>query len=155
MTSFFDKIENFLIKNSKDETDTQNCNEIVESSLLCILILFIPASTCSTERSFSALWRIKSYLRSTLRAYKLNHVAVLQVHRDYLDQNQCREIVKRVDFKKSSQSSYLSYWKNFVVAFLDMTRIPVKSEWFFENWKMGSILCATLDTWLRNLALGP
>ena len=140
-TSFFDKFENFLIKNANDaDTDTQNCQDIVDFykdgldtqrllvqrdmlldvikeksptnekpsstaevvqflrenasarklltqiSELCRIILTVPATTCTAERSFSALRRIKTYLRSTLIAQRLNNVAVLHTHNDYLSQ---------------------------------------------------------------------
>ena len=35
------------------------------------IILTIPASTVTLERSFSCLWRVKTYLRSTMRAERL------------------------------------------------------------------------------------
>lgn len=46
------------------------------------IILTIPVSTCSCERSFSALRRLKTYLRSTMLAERLNHFAIMNVHRD-------------------------------------------------------------------------
>ena len=49
------------------------------------LILTIPVTTCTAERSFSGLRRLKTYLRSTMSQSRLNHVAVLNVHRELLD----------------------------------------------------------------------
>ena len=51
------------------------------------LILTIPVTTCTSERSssFSGLRRLKTYLRSTMSQSRLNHVAVLNVHRELLD----------------------------------------------------------------------
>lgn len=45
-------------------------------------VLTVPTSTCTAERSFSSLRRIKSYLRSTMTARRLNSVAILHIHRD-------------------------------------------------------------------------
>ncbi|XP_041372600.1 uncharacterized protein LOC121385875 [Gigantopelta aegis] len=48
------------------------------------LLLVSPASSCEAERSFSALRRIKTWLRSTMTQKRLNHVMVCHVHRDRL-----------------------------------------------------------------------
>lgn len=50
------------------------------------LILTIPVTTCTAERSFSSLRRLKTYLRSTMTQIRLNHVALLNCHRDYAAQ---------------------------------------------------------------------
>lgn len=49
------------------------------------LMLLCPATSCSAERSFSALRRLKTWLRSTMTQPRLNAVAVCQVHQDILD----------------------------------------------------------------------
>ena len=56
------------------------------------LCLTSPASSCSAERSFSALRPLKTWLRSTMTQKRLNHVMVCHVHRDVLMQLNCREI---------------------------------------------------------------
>ena len=45
------------------------------------LVLTIVLSTASCERSFSALKRIKTYLRSTMTEQCLNNVALLSIER--------------------------------------------------------------------------
>ena len=45
------------------------------------LILIMPASNATSERSFSALRRVKSYLRSTMGQQRLNNLMVLHVMR--------------------------------------------------------------------------
>lgn len=42
----------------------------------------LPVTTCNSERSFSSLRRIKTYLRSTMGVDRLNGLAVLNIHRD-------------------------------------------------------------------------
>ena len=49
------------------------------------LLLVLPATNASSERSFSALRRIKSYLRSTMGQERLNHLMTLHVHNDSID----------------------------------------------------------------------
>ena len=49
------------------------------------LILVMPATNAARERSFSALRRIKTYLRSTMKQECLNSLMVLHVHKDLID----------------------------------------------------------------------
>jgi len=44
--------------------------------LLIELLLVVPASSATAERSFSALRRLKTYLRATMWHERLNHVAL-------------------------------------------------------------------------------
>lgn len=46
--------------------------------LLCLL----PVTTCTSERSFSSLRRLKTYLRSTVSEDRLNGLAMLSIHRN-------------------------------------------------------------------------
>ena len=41
----------------------------------------MPATNATSERSFSALHRVKTYLRTTMTPARLNHLMVLHVHR--------------------------------------------------------------------------
>jgi len=41
----------------------------------------LPVTTCSSERSFSTLRRLKTYLRSTMSSQRLNGLALLNIHR--------------------------------------------------------------------------
>jgi Domain of unknown function (DUF4371)/hAT family C-terminal dimerisation region len=56
-----------------------------EVSKLLRLFLVIPATSATAERSFSAMRRLKTYLRSTMTAERLNSVMLLHVHKDKLD----------------------------------------------------------------------
>ena len=49
------------------------------------LILVMPATNATSERSFSALRRVKSYLRSTMTQQRLNNLMVLHVHKERTD----------------------------------------------------------------------
>ncbi len=50
----------------------------VRMMLTCIMVL--PVTSCEAERSFSALCRIKTYLRSTMKQDRLSGLALLNVH---------------------------------------------------------------------------
>jgi len=52
-----------------------------EVNKLLRLILTMPVSNATAERSFSALRRLKTYTRSTICASRLSHTAVLHVHK--------------------------------------------------------------------------
>ena len=49
------------------------------------LIIVLSATNAVSERSFSALKRVKTYLRSTTSANRLNHLMMLHVHKDNTD----------------------------------------------------------------------
>ncbi|KAJ8875224.1 hypothetical protein PR048_023119 [Dryococelus australis] len=51
-----------------------------ELKKLIMLILTIPASTASSERSFSDLRCLKTYLRANVSQERLNHLLVAQIH---------------------------------------------------------------------------
>ena len=49
------------------------------------LLLVMPATNAASERSFSAVRRIKEYLRSTMSQQRLNHLMLLHVHKSRTD----------------------------------------------------------------------
>ena len=49
------------------------------------LILVMPATNASSERSFSALRRVKSYLRTAMGQQRLNYLMLLHVHKERTD----------------------------------------------------------------------
>ena len=65
------------------------------------LLLVVPASSAEAERSFSALRRLKTWLRSSMSQTRLNSVAVCHVHRERmynLDKKKlCQELVQVTD----------------------------------------------------------
>ena len=54
----------------------------------------IPVTTASAERSFSALKRIKTYLRNSMTQQRLNHCMLLHVHVKQTDQLDLIDIAK-------------------------------------------------------------
>ena len=49
------------------------------------LLLVVPATSCTAECSFSALRRLKTWLRSTMTQSRLNAIALCHVHQEVLD----------------------------------------------------------------------
>ena len=56
-----------------------------EVSTLVKLILVLPATNAVSERSFSSLRRIKTFLRTTMSQARLNHLMTLNVHKELTD----------------------------------------------------------------------
>ena len=46
----------------------------------------MPATNAVSERSFSAMRRLKTYLHSSMRQSRLNHVMLLNINREKVDQ---------------------------------------------------------------------
>ncbi|ESO00286.1 hypothetical protein HELRODRAFT_83212, partial [Helobdella robusta] len=61
------------------------------------IFLTIPVTTCSSERSFSVLRRLKTYLRSTISQLRLNHLAILYC---YKERAQNLSIIQRIYFSE-------------------------------------------------------
>ena len=59
---------------------------IPELSKAVKIYTVIPATSCSAERSFSALRRLKTYLRSTMIQHRLSDLALLTVERKYVNE---------------------------------------------------------------------
>ena len=45
------------------------------------ILLTIPATTSTSERTFTAMRRLKNYLRSTMTQQRLNHTLLLHAHK--------------------------------------------------------------------------
>ena len=49
------------------------------------ILSVIPATSCSAERSFSSLRRLKNHLRSTMGQERLSNLALLHIEREYVN----------------------------------------------------------------------
>lgn len=86
-TMFFDSAG---VKNFKSLSDIvtifrrkPHLKELLTEFLKLIkLIMTIPCTSCTAERSFSSLRRLKTYLRNTMTQRRLNDITVLNCHRD-------------------------------------------------------------------------
>ena len=57
-----------------------------EVAIVLKLILVMPATNAVSEKSFSALWRLKTWLRSTMSQSRLSWCMVLNVHKEKTDE---------------------------------------------------------------------
>lgn len=74
-----------VITYAKTLTEAQK-DLMSEVCLLLKLILVMPATNAVSERSFSALRRIKTFLRTTMTQCRLNNLMVLNIHKDHCEQ---------------------------------------------------------------------
>ncbi len=74
------------------------------------LLLVVPVSSAESERSFSSLRRLKTWLRSTMTQTRLNSVAVCHVHKDKLDRVNRKKIAEQfVSCKEGRKSTFGSF----------------------------------------------
>lgn len=82
------KSEEFLSTNPYDLVKKIKMNDLIsafqEVFKLGQLILTIPSTTASVERSFSALKRIKSYQRSTQGQERLSSLSLISIEKELL-----------------------------------------------------------------------
>ena len=69
------------------QENQQLLSEVVK---LLVLVLVAPATNATSERCFSALRIVKTYLRSTMGQARLNHLLILHAHKEACD-NLCLE----------------------------------------------------------------
>ena len=74
----------FIVKTISELSTAQRVC-ISQVTVLARLLLVMPATNTSSERLFSALRRVKTYLRSTMTQLRLNKLMVLHVHKDKTD----------------------------------------------------------------------
>jgi hypothetical protein len=80
--------------------------EILGEIVKCIKLLqVVPITTATAERSFSALKRLKSYLRTTMGQKRLNHLIVLHAHREVLDELDIRPVINDFIFRNPVRRS--------------------------------------------------
>ena len=74
-----------LISFVRDNLDLKLNDMIPQMLKLLKIFLTVPVSNCTCERCFSALRRLKTYLRATLVAQRLNNLSVLYIHNIEID----------------------------------------------------------------------
>ena len=78
---------------------------------LAQLLLVMPATNAVSERSFSSLCRVKTYLRSTMTQTRLNSIMTLHVHNGLTDKLQTEignEFVRSSEHRLTLFGKFLS-----------------------------------------------
>ena len=68
----------------------------------------LPVNTAHCERSFSALKRIKSYLRTTVTEKRLTDIALLSIETDLSDSISLDDVVTEFEGKDKNRTIMLS-----------------------------------------------
>ena len=68
---------------SLDRADREFISQVIT---LVVLVLLAPATNAVSERSFSGLKRLKTYMRSTMSDDRLLYLMMLHIHRDKCDE---------------------------------------------------------------------
>lgn len=82
-----------------------------EVNKLLHLYLTVPMTSCTAERSFSALRRIKDYLRSTMTQARLNHLIVMHVHKERTDNLNIVDIAETFVSLNNRRSTFFGHFK--------------------------------------------
>ncbi|XP_058741287.1 uncharacterized protein LOC131613655 [Vicia villosa] len=70
------------------------------------ILLTIPVTVASTERSFSKLKLLKSYLRSTMLQERLNGLALLVIENDLLENIQYEDLIEEFASKNARRKTF-------------------------------------------------
>jgi hAT family C-terminal dimerisation region len=74
------------------------------------LMLICPVSSCTAERSFSALRRLKNWLRSTMGQQRLNAVAVCHIHKSVLDELDLKQLAAEFSQRSDIRRGIFGHW---------------------------------------------
>ncbi|XP_043240313.1 uncharacterized protein LOC122390924 [Amphibalanus amphitrite] len=96
------------ILRSMDRNAREMFPEVVK---LVRLLMTLPASSATAERSFSALRRLKTWLRSTMTQRRVNAAAVCHVHRQRLDRTDPSRVADIFASLNSSRQRVFGYGK--------------------------------------------
>ena len=84
--------------------------EYSEVEKLVRLLLVSSASSAEVERSFSALHRLKTWLRSTMTQLRLNSLAVWHVRQELLDLADVNALIEQFVSKNDRRVSMFGNW---------------------------------------------
>ena len=86
----------------------QSLNATTNSLVLAKFLLVMPATNVVSERSFSAMKQVKTYLRSDCR---LNHLMFIHVHKDRTDSLNMAEVANAFVEQNDSRHPIFSVFK--------------------------------------------
>ena len=79
-----------------------------ESAKALKILAVIPATSCSAERSFSSLRRLKTYLRNSMGQERLSSLALLHIEREYVNKVLKEDMTKMINVfgQRSGRNKY-------------------------------------------------
>ena len=82
-----------------------------EVSRLLRIFLTVPMASATAEKSFSALRRLKNYLRTTMSQKRLNHLILLHTHKDRTDLLEISDIACQFVSVNERRENYFGSWE--------------------------------------------
>ena len=96
------------IRSICDAMNAQNSFKSILSEVHKLLRLYytIPITSATSERTFSVLRRLLTYIRSTMTEKRLNNCLILHVHKDLTDNVNLTDIAKEFVFSNDDRKRY-------------------------------------------------
>lgn len=113
-TELFHELQ--FLKNLNLQTPTQMLNYIIKNNLThsvpnasvaLRILLTMPVSVASAERTFSKLKLIKNYLRSSMGQQRLDNLAIISIESDLLDNINMTELISEFSRKKARKATFI------------------------------------------------
>jgi hypothetical protein len=102
-------------------------------SIVYRILLTVPVTVASAERSFSKLKLLKNYLRSTMSQERLNGLAICSIEKMILESIELDTILKDFACKKCLQEHFLMTTRNVDLQVLQLELLDVLS-YFGESY---------------------
>ena len=83
-----------------------------EVSHLLQIALTIPVSTATTERTFSVLHCLKTFLHSSVTQPRFNHIMMLHIHKEQTDNLDLSNVLKDFLFGNATRMAFLEECKS-------------------------------------------
>ena len=94
----------FEVQRAKTEHEPIGAVELLDQTLCfpavkqaLLMYITLPATTCTVERSFSTLRRVKTWLRSTMTDNRLSALCMMSVHREKISKDKSQFIETVID----------------------------------------------------------
>ena len=78
---------------------------------LLTIYLTVPMTSATAEQTFSSLWRLKNYLRSTMTQKRLNNVVLMHTHKECTDKVNLLSITKKFVTSNERRANYFGHYQ--------------------------------------------
>lgn len=84
---------------------------LTEIHKLLLIYLTIPVTTATAERSFSALKRVKTYLRNSMTQQRLNHAMLMHIHHQKTDELNLSKIAQEFIERNERRRNFFGHYQ--------------------------------------------